>query len=216
MRDAVRHDDAELEAGRLLFSRPCTFLLGVSALHQLPAADLPEVCFAGRSNVGKSSLINALTGRTSLARTSVTPGRTQELNFFSLDQRLLLCDLPGYGFAQAPKERVARWTELTKAYLRGRPNLRRVLVLIDSRHGVKENDHEIMTMLDEAAVSFQVILTKADKLKMAEQEAVLDKTAQDILRHVASHPQVLLTSSEKGAGIADVRAALTLLALPPT
>lgn len=215
MRDGQRHDDEELEAGRLLFSRPCTFMLGAAKLEQLPDSLTPEVCFAGRSNVGKSSLINALTGTQSLARTSNTPGRTQELNFFSLAERLLICDMPGYGYAEAPKERVKRWTSLVKAYLRGRPNLRRVMLLIDSRHGVKDNDHDIMTMLDEAAVNFQVVLTKIDKLKAAEVEAILARTSADLVKHVASHPEILMTSSEKGKGLAEVRAALAALALPP-
>jgi GTP-binding protein len=214
VRDAERHDDQELEAGRLLFSRPCTFMLGAAQLSQLPDSDLPEVCFAGRSNVGKSSLINALTGTQSLARTSNTPGRTQELNFFNLAERILICDLPGYGYAQAPKERVKRWTMLVKDYLRGRPNLRRVLLLIDSRHGVKDNDHEIMDMLDEAAVNFQVVLTKMDKLKVSEAETIIGKTQTALAKHVAAHPEILTTSSEKGLGLAEVRAAVTSLALP--
>jgi GTP-binding protein len=205
-------DDADLEAGRLLFSRPCTFLLGAAGLDQLPETDLPEICFAGRSNVGKSSLINALTGRNGLARTSDTPGRTQELNFFALDDRLMVCDLPGYGFARAPKDRVAQWTRLVKAYLRGRPTLRRVLLLVDSRHGIKDNDREIMTMLDEAAVNFQVVLTKADKPKAAEVEAVRARTAADLAKHVAAHPEIHLTSSAKGTGLPELRAALAALA----
>jgi GTP-binding protein len=214
MRDTERHDDEDLEAGRLLFSRPCTFMLGAAGLDQLPSSEMPEVCFAGRSNVGKSSLINALTGTQGLARTSNTPGRTQELNFFNLAERIFICDLPGYGYAEAPKDRVKRWTRLVKSYLRGRPNLRRVLLLIDSRHGVKANDHEIMTMLDEAAVNFQVILTKMDKLKVKEAETIVDRTQVELAKHVAAHPEILATSSEKGKGIAEVRAAIAALALP--
>lgn len=214
MRDAERHDDEDLEAGRLLFSRPCTFMLGAVGLEHLPDSILPEVCFAGRSNVGKSSLINALTGTQGLARTSNTPGRTQELNFFSLADRLLICDLPGYGYAEAPKERVQKWTRLVKSYLRGRPSLRRVLLLIDSRHGVKANDHEIMTMLDEAAVNFQIVLTKMDKLKVKEAESIEGKVRDAISKHVAAHPEILLTSSEKGIGLAEVRAAIASLAAP--
>lgn len=213
MRDLDRpHDDAELEAGRLLFSRPCTFVLGAVSLSQLPDTALPEICFAGRSNVGKSSLINALTGQNGLARTSDTPGRTQELNFFTLDDRLSVCDLPGYGFARAPKDRVEKWTRLVKAYLRGRPNLRRVLLLVDSRHGIKDNDREIMTMLDEAAVNFQVVLTKADKLKAAELDRVRERTATDLAKHVAAHPDILATSSAKGLGLPELRAAVAALA----
>jgi GTP-binding protein len=214
MRDTERHDDEDLEAGRLLFSRPCTFMLGAAGLDQLPSSEMPEVCFAGRSNVGKSSLINALTGTQGLARTSNTPGRTQELNFFNLAERIFICDLPGYGYAEAPKDRVKRWTRLVKSYLRGRPNLRRVLLLIDSRHGIKANDHEIMTMLDEAAVNFQVILTKMDKLKVKEAETIVDRTQVELAKHVAAHPEILATSSEKGKGIAEVRAAIAALALP--
>ena len=154
MRDTVKpFDNAELEEGRLLFSRPCTFMLGVVSLDGLPGTDLPEICKAGRSHVGKSRLITALTGTRSLARTSDTPGRTQEVNFFSLDGRLMMADLPGYGYARAPQDQVKKWTRLVKSYLRGRPNLRRVFLLIDSRHGLKDNDRDIMTMLDTAAVN---------------------------------------------------------------
>ncbi len=213
MRDIERpQDDAELEAGRLLFSRPCVFQLGAVSLSQLPATTLPEICFAGRSNVGKSSLINGLTGQNALARTSDTPGRTQELNFFSLDDRLSVCDLPGYGYARAPKDRVKKWTSLVKSYLRGRPNLRRVLLLVDSRHGIKDNDREIMTMLDEAAVNFQVVLTKVDKLKAHELDQVLERTAVDLAKHVAAHPEIHATSSAKGNGLPELRAAIAALA----
>ncbi|GAA0586630.1 ribosome biogenesis GTP-binding protein YihA/YsxC [Caenispirillum bisanense] len=205
---------AWLEAGRLLFAREATFMLGVAGLAQLPDTDLPEVCFAGRSNVGKSSLINALTGRNTLARTSVTPGRTQELNFFNLADRLILADLPGYGFAQAPKDKVQAWTRLTMAYLRGRPQLRRVLVLVDSRHGLKDVDHDVMKMLDQAAVNYQVVLTKIDKLKKGEAEQRLTQVQGELARHVAAHPEVILTSSEKGIGIPELRATLAALGLP--
>lgn len=207
-------EDQALEAGRLLFSRPAEFVLGVAGLPQLPDDSLPEVCFAGRSNVGKSSLINALTGQKALARTSDTPGRTQELNFFRINNRLMLADLPGYGYARAPKDRVKRWTNLVKTYLRGRAPLRRVMVLIDSRHGIKPVDHEIMTMLDEAAVSYQIVLTKADKISATELAACLDQTKADLAKHVASHPEVLVTSSAKGSGMAELRAELAELALP--
>ena len=167
-------DPAALEAGRLLFARECEFYNGSTKLETLPEAILPEVAFAGRSNVGKSSLVNVLTGRNTLARTSNTPGRTQQLNFFSLADRLTLVDMPGYGYAEAPKTEIARWTRLVDTYLRGRPSLRRVLLLIDARHGVKKTDEPVMKMLDEAAVSYQLVLTKADKLKPAELAARRD------------------------------------------
>ncbi|GAB6051761.1 ribosome biogenesis GTP-binding protein YihA/YsxC [Magnetospira thiophila] len=204
----------ELEAGRLLFARECRFVTGVVGLDGLPPQDLPEVAFAGRSNVGKSSLINALTRRKELARTSNTPGRTQELNFFSLDERLMVVDLPGYGYASAPKAKVTNWTWLILDYLRGRPNLRRVLLLIDSRHGIKDNDHEVMTLLDKSAVPFQVVLTKQDKIRQDERQELLARTQQDLTRHVASYPHILATSSRKGGGIEEMRAALAMLAAP--
>jgi GTP-binding protein len=204
-----------IEAGRLLFARECTFLRGVVALDTLPPfGQLPEVAFAGRSNVGKSSLINALTGRNTLARTSNTPGRTQEINFFDLAGRMILVDMPGYGFAQAPKGMVERWTRLVKGYLRGRPVLRRAMVLVDSRHGLKDSDRDMMKLLDQAAVVFQIVLTKADKLKPHEVEAVRARTAAEIAGHVAAHPHLIVTSSEKGLGIAELRAELASLANP--
>jgi len=205
--------DAEaLEAGRLLFAAPATFLLSATSADQVPASDLPEVAFAGRSNVGKSSLVNALTGRTTLAKTSATPGRTQTLNFFDLGGRAMLVDLPGYGFAKAPKADVERWTRLTRAYLRGRPQLRRVLLLVDARHGVKANDLEVMTALDTAAVSYQVVLTKADKLLAGPLRRVEEAVAATIARHVAAHPVTITTSSETGQGIAELRAGIAALA----
>lgn len=206
------YDDEALEAGRKLFSRPCTFVMGAVDVRALPSADLPEICFAGRSNVGKSSLINAVTGQKGLARTSDTPGRTQELNFFLIQDRLSICDLPGYGYARAPKDRVKKWTSMVRGYLRGRPNLRRVLLLIDSRHGIKDNDREIMDMLDEAAVNYQVVLTKTDKPKAADLTALVAKTVEELKGHVAAHPVLMQTSSEKGRGIAELRAELVQLA----
>ena len=203
---------ALLEAGRLLFARPVQFLRGIAELDQLPPFGLPEVAFAGRSNVGKSSLINALLGSTSMARTSNTPGRTQEINFFDLAGRLILVDLPGYGFASAPKDKVARWTRLVRGYLKGRPVLRRAVLLVDSRHGLKDSDREMMSHLDAAAVVYQVVLTKVDKIKAADAEAVRAATALEIAKHAAAHPTIILTSSEKGAGIADLRAELATLA----
>ncbi|MFQ5624576.1 MAG: ribosome biogenesis GTP-binding protein YihA/YsxC [Paracoccaceae bacterium] len=187
-------------AGRRLFAGDSGFLKGVVAIGGLPPADRPEVCFAGRSNVGKSTLINALTGRRALARTSGTPGRTQEINFFTIGG-LYLVDLPGYGFAKAPRPVVEKWQRLLKAYLSGRATLRRVFLLIDSRHGAKAVDEEIMALLDSAAVTFQVVLTKADKPKRSELEAAVEDTAQVLSRHPAAFPRMILTSAETGDGM---------------
>jgi GTP-binding protein len=207
---------ADIEAGRWLFTQTCDFLRGATNIENLPPAGAPEIAFAGRSNVGKSSLVNALTGRKTLARTSNTPGRTQELNFFVLGPKthpaLTLVDLPGYGYARETKTRVALWTELVMAYLRGRVELRRVLVLIDARHGLKENDHEVMKLLDEAAVSYQIVLTKTDKLKPSEVEPRVEEVRMGIRRHVAAHPRVIATSSVEGGGVAELRAEIAALA----
>jgi|TARA_R110000787_G_scaffold90862_1_gene191663 GTP-binding protein len=199
--------DEALEKGRLLFAGETTFLKGVVAMDGLPPADRLEVCFAGRSNVGKSSLINSLTGRKGLARASNTPGRTQEINFFTVGD-LYVVDLPGYGFANAPVAVVAKWQALLKNYLQGRPTLRRVFVLIDARHGAKAVDEEIMTLLDRAAVTFQVVMTKTDKVKGSDLEASMAATRAAMAKHPAAYPELILTSSEKSDGIAALRAVI--------
>ena len=209
--DAIRHAE-DLETGRRLFAGPCEFTIAAAELHQVPATATPEVAFAGRSNVGKSSLVNALTGRRSLARTSNTPGRTQQIIFFDLAGRLTLADLPGYGYARAPKSHVERWTRLVDAYLRGRSPLRRALILIDARHGAKDIDRRVMGMLDRAAVSYQVVLTKADKCKPAEGERVQAALTAELARRPAAHPEIAVTSAVTGAGIAGLRAAIAALA----
>jgi GTP-binding protein len=205
---------ADLAKGEALFKGPCTFVKGVASVDGLPKDGRAEVAFAGRSNVGKSSLINALTGRTSLARVSVTPGRTRELNFFTLgrDEALYLVDMPGYGYAQASKADVKRWTRLIGDYLRGRRELKRVFLLVDARHGIKPNDNETMTLLDEAAVSYQVVLTKADKPKASELAEIQAKVASDLAKHPAAYPQILITSARMGSGIPELRAAIAALA----
>jgi GTP-binding protein len=207
-------DEAALEAGRLLFAKESSFVAGAATVDALPQDSLPEIAFAGRSNVGKSSLLNAITGRNSLARTSHTPGRTRQLNFFALGGRLMLVDMPGYGYAEASKSEIARWTELIRVYLRGRASLRRACVLIDARHGIKEVDRPLMTMLDEAAVSFQVVLTKSDKVKPGELKGRMAAITAELAKHVAAHPVIHLTSAHGGAGIPELRAALAALAAP--
>ncbi len=205
-------DAAAAERGRLLFAGETAFLKGVVAMSGLPEADRAEVCFAGRSNVGKSTLINALTGRKALARASNTPGRTQEVNFFTLGDSHYLVDLPGYGYANAPLPVVEKWQALLKRYLSGRANLRRAFVLIDARHGVKPVDHEIMSLLDSAAVTFQIVLTKTDKLRGSALDAVLAQVRGQLARHPAAFPELVLTSSEKGEGIETLRAIVAGLA----
>ncbi len=200
------------EAGRKLFAGGAEFLKGVVAMSGLPPADRVEVCFAGRSNVGKSSLINAVTGRNGLARASNTPGRTQEINFFTVGEAHYLVDLPGYGFANAPVDVVRKWQELLKQYLSGRQTLRRAFVLIDARHGVKPVDEEILRLLDSAAVTFQAVLTKADKVKAKEREEVLDQVRAALAKHPAAFPEIVMTSSQKGDGIDTLRSIIATLA----
>ncbi len=202
-------DDAEL--GRKLLTGQVDFVKGVVAMSGLPPADRLEVCFAGRSNVGKSSLINALTGRRMLARASNTPGRTQEINFFTAGESHYLVDLPGYGFANAPLAVVQKWQALLKQYLAGRPTLRRAFVLIDSRHGIKAVDEEILDLLDRAAVTFQVVLTKVDKISAIERAAVLDQVRGALAKHPAAYPELIVTSAEKGDGIPTMRAIIATL-----
>ena len=205
-------DEITAGRGRKLFAGPVGFLRGVVAMSGLPPADRTEVCFAGRSNVGKSSLINALTGRKALARASNTPGRTQEINFFTLGDSHYLVDLPGYGYANAPLPVVEKWQALLKSYLAGRQSLRRAFVLIDARHGVKAVDEEIMKLLDTAAVTFQCVLTKADKIKTTDLDRVLVQVRERLATHPAAFPELILTSSEKGKGIATLRATIADMA----
>ncbi|MGR3620698.1 ribosome biogenesis GTP-binding protein YihA/YsxC [Pseudophaeobacter sp.] len=202
---AEEPDQFTAEKGRKLFAGQSEFVKGVVAMSGLPDADRLEVCFAGRSNVGKSTLINALTGTKGLARASNTPGRTQEINFFTQGPELYLVDLPGYGYANAPLAVVEKWQKLLKRYLSGRQTLRRAFVLIDSRHGVKEVDEEIMSLLDSAAVTFQCVMTKADKVKLKDRERVIEQVKTALGRHPAAYPEIVLTSSEKGDGIATLR-----------
>ncbi|PZQ49650.1 MAG: YihA family ribosome biogenesis GTP-binding protein [Rhodovulum sulfidophilum] len=204
-------DPEAIEEGRKLFAGPCDFLKGVVAMDGMPPADRLEICFAGRSNVGKSSLINALTGRRSLARASNTPGRTQEINFFTLGERFYLVDLPGYGYAEAPKPIVEKWQALLRAYLSGRPTLRRVMLLIDSRHGIKSVDEEIMTLLNRSAVTFQVVMTKADKPRGGGLETAIAQVKERLAKQPAAFPELLLTSSETGAGIEQLRATIATM-----
>jgi GTP-binding protein len=198
--------DEELEAARILFAHPVAFMMGAVKMDGLPGPDLPEVAFAGRSNVGKSSLINALVGQKYLARASNEPGRTREINFFNLDDQLRRVDLPGYGFARVSRGVANKFQDLGRAYLRGRPNLKRVYLLIDARHGLKAVDTEALDALDTAAVSYQIVLTKSDKLKAEEVEAVVARTQDAIRKRPASFPRVLATSAEKGTGIPELRA----------
>jgi GTP-binding protein len=205
--------DAEIEAARVLFAHDAQFIMGAAQIDQLPAPDLPEIAFAGRSNVGKSSLINGLVGRSGLARSSSEPGRTREVNFFLLDGRIRLVDLPGYGFAKASKGETKRFQNLGRDYLRGRPNLRRVFLLIDARHGLKPPDAEAMAAFDTAAVSYQIVLTKADKLKPAEAEAMRQRTEAAVTKRPAAFPRTVAVSAVTGAGLGLLRAEAARAAL---
>ena len=206
----VAGDDDQVERARKLFAGPVEFLKSAPELKFLPEADLPEVAFAGRSNVGKSSLLNALANRKGLARTSNTPGRTQELNFFDVGDppQLRLVDMPGYGFAEAPRDLVSRWKRLVTDFLRGRAVLKRTMVLVDARHGLKQVDREMMHMLDDAAVSYHLVLTKADKVKPSALGPIYESTAAEAAKHPAAHPAIFTTSSETGSGIAELRTAI--------
>ncbi|MGJ3260130.1 MAG: ribosome biogenesis GTP-binding protein YihA/YsxC [Rhodospirillales bacterium] len=206
------YDPAEMEAGRKLFSGDVDFVLGARSMAQIPTADIPEIAFAGRSNVGKSSLLNALTGRKQLARTSNTPGRTREVNFFNAGGRLTLADLPGYGYAKVSKSEVEAWTRLIEDYLRGRVQLRRCCLLIDARHGLKDSDRTAMKMMDQAAQNYQIVLTKCDKIKPGPLARLIEATAAETATHGAAHPQIMRTSSRDNAGIAELRAELAKLA----
>ncbi|MCF8467352.1 MAG: ribosome biogenesis GTP-binding protein YihA/YsxC [Sneathiella sp.] len=203
---------ARVEAGRLLFAKECQFVAGAASVDMLPELPLNEVAFAGRSNVGKSSLINALTNRNTLARTSNTPGRTQQINFFELGGRMYLVDLPGHGYAKASKEKIDIWTDLVNTYLKGRAKLRRVCLLIDARHGLKVTDREVMDMLDKSAVNYQIILTKVDKSSQSDVKSLVEKIRSELAKRPAAHPEILLTSSMKGYGIEELRAELASLA----
>ncbi|HCH56227.1 MAG TPA: YihA family ribosome biogenesis GTP-binding protein [Rhodospirillaceae bacterium] len=210
--DGQELDPELIECGRWLFAQECVFVSGAANYDGVPEADLPEIAFVGRSNVGKSSLINALASRKTLARTSNTPGRTQQINFFRLQDALMLADLPGYGYAKASKTEIKRWTRLIFDYLRGRPSLRRVCLLIDARHGLKDKDIEVMKDLDEAAVSYQIVLTKCDKVKPGALIRLTDSTSSRIAKHVAAHPTIIRTSSLRNEGIEALRAELAMMA----
>ncbi len=211
MRIMTSPDPELLESARKLFAGEADFIWGSDKINELPPMKHPEIAFAGRSNVGKSSLINAVTGRNALARTSHTPGRTQQLNFFTISDRLGFVDMPGYGYAAVSKQKIANWTTLIHEYLKGRASLARVYVLIDSRHGLKDLDLDILKLMDKSAVSYQIVLTKADQLKGPAQEARIAEVRELISKRVAAYPEVLMTSSETGAGIPELRAAILAL-----
>lgn len=208
MNEETQFTQDQLETARKLFAGPCDFMLSVAALKQLPEANLPEIAFAGRSNVGKSTLLNALTNRKTLAKTSATPGRTQQLNYFNLGGEMHIVDMPGYGYAKVSKTQRDAWTKLIFDFLRGRPTLRCVFILIDSRHGLKDSDESLMEMLDESAVSYRVVLTKTDKIKKTELEKTLTKTKSSLAKHPAAYPEIIATSSEKGMGLPELKATI--------
>ena len=207
------HSDEMIEAGRVLFAGACGFVMGAAREEQLPPTDLAEIAFAGRSNVGKSSLINALTGRKALARTSNTPGRTREVNFFDLGDKLMIADLPGYGYARASKTSINNWTDLIERYLKGRRPLRRVCLLIDARHGLKDSDRVAMKLMDASAVVYQIVLTKSDKIKDTPRARLIAGIQTELAKHTAAHPDICATSAVKGTGIPELRAELAALAL---
>jgi GTP-binding protein len=212
MNALAEFDDETLREADRLFRKPCVFVKGVVRVDDLPHDALPEVAFAGRSNVGKSSLLNALVGQNALARTSNTPGRTREVNYFLLDKRAYLVDLPGYGYAKASKKEVVGWNRLIEDYLRGRANLKRVFLLIDSRHGLKSSDEPTLNLMDASAVSYQAVLTKVDKVNKDELEKVVARTSAALAKRPAAHPEMIATSARKGSGLSELRAAtLTLL-----
>ncbi len=204
-------NEQQIKDANTLFAKDCVFMLGVANLEQLPLTDVPEVAFAGRSNVGKSSLINAITNKKGLAKTSNTPGRTQQLNYFNLQDKIHLVDLPGYGYAQAPESMVKQWQKVIFAYLQGRVNLKRVLLLIDSRHGLKKTDIEVMEMLDKAAVTYQIVLTKTDKISSPALSKIKNDIEKEIVNHAAAFTKIIATSSEKKYGLEEVRAEICSL-----